>query len=66
MKFNDYKYQRPEMAEVKEQVLKIFEEMEKAESKDDFLKKMDEFIQIRLHVESMFQLVEITQHRYKG
>lgn len=59
MKFNDYKYQRPEMAEVKEKALGILKEMENAESKEAFLDGMDEFIKLRLHVESMFQLVSI-------
>ena len=59
MKFNDYQYVRPEMDTVKEKVLKIFEEMEKATSADELIAKVDEFISIRLHVETMFQLVSI-------
>lgn len=59
MKFNDYQYVRPEMEEVKEKVLKIFKEMESAATEEDFIAKVDEFIQIRLHVETMFQLVSI-------
>ncbi len=59
MKFNDYKYQRPEMTEVKEKALGILKEMENAKSKEAFLDGMDEFIKLRLHVESMFQLVSI-------
>lgn len=59
MKFNDYKYERPEMKEVKDKALDILKAMENAQSKESFLKNMDEFIQLRLHVESMFQLVSI-------
>lgn len=59
MKFNDYKYERPEMKEVKEKALGILKDMENAQSKENFLAGMDEFIKLRLHVESMFQLVSI-------
>ena len=59
MKFNDYKYERPEMKEVKDKALDILKAMENAQSKESFLENMDEFIQLRLHVESMFQLVSI-------
>lgn len=59
MNFNDYKYERPEMKEVKEKALGILKDMENAKSKEAFLEGMDEFIKLRLHVESMFQLVSI-------
>jgi len=59
MNFNDYKYERPEMKEVKEKALSILKDMENAKSKEAFLDDMDEFIKLRLHVESMFQLVSI-------
>lgn len=59
MKFNDYKYERPEMKDVKEKALDILKDMENAKSKEVFLGGMDEFIKLRLHVESMFQLVSI-------
>jgi len=59
MNFNDYKYERPEMKEVKEKALGILKNMENAKSKEAFLEGMDEFIKLRLHVESLFQLVSI-------
>ena len=59
MKFNDYKYERPEMEQVKEKALGILKTMENVKTKEAFLESMDEFIQLRLHVESMFQLVSI-------
>jgi len=59
MNFNDYKYERPEMKEVKEKAVGILKNMENAKSKEAFLDGMDEFIKLRLHVESMFQLVSI-------
>ncbi|HSR05314.1 MAG TPA: M3 family oligoendopeptidase, partial [Proteiniclasticum sp.] len=59
MNFNDYKYERPEMKEVKEKAVGILKDMENAKSKEAFLDGMDEFIKLRLHVESMFQLVSI-------
>ncbi|HBT18865.1 MAG TPA: M3 family oligoendopeptidase, partial [Clostridiaceae bacterium] len=59
MKFQDYKYQRPEIASVKEEAEKHFLTMKEAKNSEAFLQGMDAFIQLRLHVETMFQLVSI-------
>jgi len=59
MKFQDYKYQRPEIARVKEEAEKHFLTMKEAKNSEAFLQGMDAFIQLRLHVETMFQLVSI-------
>lgn len=59
MKFQDYKYERPVVEEINKEAAQLFSAMENATSKEDFLLHMDKFIQLRLHVESMFQLVSI-------
>src|SRR5690554_7245395 len=59
MKFQDYKYERPVVEEINKEAAQLFSAMKNATSKEDFLLHMDKFIQLRLHVESMFQLVSI-------
>lgn len=59
MKFQDYKYERPVVEELKKQADELFAAMENANTKERFLESMDAFISLRLHVESMFQLVSI-------
>ena len=59
MKFQDYKYERPVVEEIKKDADVLFSAMENAATKEEFLEHMDAFIQLRLHVETMFQLVSI-------
>ena len=59
MKFQDYKYERPVVEEIKKDADVLFSTMENAATKEEFLEHMDAFIQLRLHVETMFQLVSI-------
>ncbi|CAM2839719.1 M3 family oligoendopeptidase [Hathewaya histolytica] len=58
-KFKDYKYERPNMAEVEKSLKGLIKEFESAtsvEEQDEILKKINS---IRNHVESMARLVEI-------
>ena len=59
MKFNDYKYERPNLEEFKVKADQILEGMKNADNAEAFLKGMDEFIKNRLHVETMFTLGSI-------
>lgn len=59
MKFIDYKYDRPDLVDIKGKTDKIFIEMQNAENAEKFLEGMEEFIKIRLHVETMFTLGSI-------
>lgn len=53
MKFQDYKYERPVVEEIKKDADVLFSAMENAATKEEFLEHMDAFIQLRLHVETM-------------
>lgn len=59
MKFQDYKYERPDMDQIKAEIGVIFNGMESAATEEEFLKFMDQFIAIRRTVETMFTLVSI-------
>lgn len=59
MKFQDYKYERPDMDQIKAEIGVIFNGMESATTEEEFLKFMDQFIAIRRTVETMFTLVSI-------
>lgn len=59
MKFQDYKYERPDMDQIKAEIGVIFTGMESAATEEEFLKFMDQFIAIRRTVETMFTLVSI-------
>ncbi len=59
MNFNDFPYTRPNMEEITVKSKTIFNQMQEAKSKEEFLLKMSEFNEIRLHVDSMLNLVYI-------
>ncbi len=59
MVFKDFPYTRPDMELIAVKAQELFKKMEAAKTKDDFLSTMKEFNEIRLHVDSMFQLVYI-------
>ncbi len=59
MNFNEYPYTRPDMDQIVVNAHQLFKIMEEAKTEEDFLSSMKEFNEIRLHVDSMFQLVYI-------
>ncbi len=59
MNFKDYPYTRPDMEVITKKAEELFKTMEVAQTKEEFLSGMKEFNEIRLHVDSMFQLVYI-------
>lgn len=59
MKFNEFKYERPDMEMVKQKADQLFDTMSKAEDEGLFLGAMAEFIEVRNHLETMMTLVSI-------
>ncbi len=57
MKFNEYKYKRPEMDEIKTRFMKALEKFTDAANADAQIKAMEEINGIRNYVGTMFNLV---------
>ena len=59
MKFNDFKYVRPDIEKVKETFLRLIEKLKTSNNKDEQIKVIKEYHQFEDELQSMIQLVYI-------